>query len=278
MNMLANLVGFKKKPKPEPERHEVSEYGEPVYQVTHRFSLDNYREYNDEVSRETYEVDKKIKKWGGIIMGVISLVFLILAIPRFDLFDYLDRGRSFFTWMSYSGFMFFFIIFVLAGYLSFHLLTFYKFFPKRLLKATEDYYNRTPYLTHDLSLYFYEDGVMEKAISRDGFFEWELFQRCWESENIVYLEFNRANQLFVSKKALAETGIDKDELMKFCNDHIAEARALAAEREAAEEAEEKAEEEEYEETKRQIEKLEAESAEEELEKDEIDELNADDID
>lgn len=261
MSSLSEIISFKKKEKKEPERHEISEYGEPVYQVTHRFSLENYREYNFAVSKDTIEKDKVIKKWAGIILAAIAVVFFVLSIIKFDLFDFLDRGRTVGDWFNYGGFFFYFVVFGLSTYCSIHLLTFYKFFPKRLEKATQDYYNRTPYLTHDLTLVVYENGVMEQAISRDGFFEWELFQRCWDSDNIVYLEFNLANQLFVSKQALADAGIDAEEFMKFCNEHIETARAEAEKREAEEEEREREEEEEYEDNKRQIEELESEDEE-----------------
>lgn len=259
MNMLANLVGFKKKPKPEIPRHEISEYGEPKYSLTHKFTLENYREYNDAVSKDTIARDKVLKRNFAIILGVIALVFLVLSVMHFDWPEYHERGRSFLTWICYSGFTFYFFVFAMTGYLSVHLATYYKFFPKRLEKATQEYYERTPYLTHDLTLAIYEDGVLEKSSPRDEFFEWELFNRCWDSENNVYLEFNLANQLFVSKASLEENGINYTEMMEFCNEHIEKAKELAAEREAMEEEEEEEEEKEFEENQKKIAELESES-------------------
>lgn len=258
MNMFKNLLGIKDKPKREIPRHEVSEYGEPKYSVTHLFTLDEYREYNWVVSQPAIKQDKKLKMWGAIIMGVIAVVFLGMGIPRFDLQEYLAEGRSFWQWLSYTGFMFYFVVFLMAGYICFHLGTYYKFFPKRLEKATKDYYEKSKYLTNEITLAVYEDGVLEKASVRDEFFDWDMFQRCWESDNIVYIEFNLANQLFVAKHTLEENGIDKDEFMKFCNDHIEEAKRLAAEREEQEDAEEEKEQQEFEENQKKIEELEEE--------------------
>lgn len=253
---ILDAMSFKKKPKQEIKRIEISQYGTPVYQFTHRFTLDEYREYNMTVSQHSIEVDKKLKKIGAIIMGVISLVFLGLSIPNFDLPEYLAEGRTFWQWMNYTGFMLYFLVFIMAGYLCYYLATFYKKFPKRIAKATKDYYETTPYLTHDITLAVYEDGVLEKAIVRDEFFPWESFNRCWDSENVVYLEFTLANQLFVAKHTLTENGVEVKEFMDFCNEHITEAKRLAEEKEAAEQAEEEAEEREFEENKQKIAELE----------------------
>ena len=144
-----------------------------------------------------------------------------------------------------------------------HLATFYKKFPKRIAKATKDYYETTPYLTHDITLAVYETGVLEKAIVRDEFFPWESFNRCWDSEHVVYLEFTLANQLFVAKHTLTENGVDVKEFMDFCNEHITEAKRIAAEKEAAEQEEEEAEEQEFEENKKKIAELEQQAEEEE---------------
>ncbi len=249
---------FSRKPKEKPEivRIEVSEHGEPKYCLTHRFSLENYREYNDAVSAPAIERDKKLKKIGGLVMGAIALGGLVLGIINLVTKDlYLIQERGFFSVFNYGSSMLHFAIFLMAGYLCYHLLTYYKYFPKRLEKATREYYNSSKYLKNELTLAIYEEGVLEKAAVRDEFFDWELFNRCWESDNIVYLEFTLANQLFVNKEALAENGIDKDEFMVFCNGHIEEAKRLAEEREAAAEAEEEEEEAEYEENLEKIAEL-----------------------
>lgn len=259
MNMMKNLLGIKDKPKPEIPRIEISEHGEPKYCFTHIFTLDEYREYNDTVSAPAIKRDKQLKKWFAVIMGVIALAFLAMAIPRFDLMEYLDKGRTFWEWVNYTGFMFYFLVFLMAAYLTYHLGTYYKHFPKRLEKATREYYNSSKYLTNEITLAVYEEGVLEKASVRDEFFTWDMFNRCWESDNVVYLEFTLANQLFVAKHTIADAGVDKDEFMAFCNEHIEEGKRLAAEREAAEEAEEEAEEQEYEENKKKIAELEAEN-------------------
>lgn len=260
---ILEAMSFRKKPKQEIKRIEISQYGTPVYQFTHRFSLDEYREYNMTVSQHSIEVDKKLKKYGAIIMGVISAVFLVLAVLNFDLPEYLAKGRTFWQWINYTGFMLYFVVFLMAGYLCYHLATFYKKFPKRIAKATKDYYETTPYLTHDITLAVYETGVLEKAIVRDEFFPWESFNRCWDSENVVYLEFTLANQLFVAKHTLTENGVDVKEFMDFCNEHIIEAKRIAAEKEAAEQEEEEAEEQEFEENKKKIAELEQQAEEEE---------------
>ncbi len=252
-----SLFGRKEKVKPEIKRIEISEHGEPKYCFTHIFTLDEYREYNDTVSAPAVERDKKLKKWGAIIMGVIAAAFLVMSIQHFDLMDYLKDGRTFWQWLNFTGFNFYFLVFIMSGYLTYHLGTYYKHFPKRLEKATREYYNSSKYLTNELTLAVYEDGVLEKASVRDEFFTWDMFNRCWESENIVYLEFTLANQLFVAKHTIADAGVDKEEFMTFCNEHIEEGKRLAAQKEAAEEEAEEAEEREFEENQKKIAELEA---------------------
>ena len=154
--------------------------------------------------------------------------------------------------------MFYFLVFLMSGFLTYHFLTFYQKFPKRLEKATADYYKSSAYLTNEIVLACYEDGVLEKAAPRDEFFEWGMFNRCWESENVVYLEFTLENQLFVAKEVMLEAGADIEEFMAWANAKIEEGKAIMAEREAAEEAEEEAAEAELEEIEKEIEALEAE--------------------
>ena len=198
-------------------------------------------------------------------MGVICVVFSFYAVKNYDLPEYLADGRSFLDWVSYTGFMFWFLTAVMSGYLCFHLLTYYKFFPKRLEKATREYYNSSKYLTNEIVLAVYEDGVLEKAEPRDEFFEWGLFNRCWESENVVYLEFTLANQLFVAKEVMLEAGVSIEEFIAWANEKIEIGKVILAEKEAAEAAEEEAEEEEFEEIEKEIEALEAELSESEEE-------------
>ena len=264
---------FKRKPKPKPEikRLEVSAYGEPRYVFTHIPTLEVYREYNDTVSAPAIKRDKQLKRAFGLIMGAICIAFTVGAVMHFDLPQFLAEGRSFWEWFSYTAFMFWFVVAVMAGYLCYHLLTFYKFFPKRLEKATEDYYKSSKYLTNEIVLACYEDGVLEKAQPRDEFFEWGMFNRCWESENVVYLEFTLANQLFVAKNVIAEAGVNIEEFMAWANEKIEEGKVIMAEREAAEEAAEEAEEEEFEEIEKEIEALEAELAEDNEDNDDNDE-------
>lgn len=254
---------FKRAPKPKVEvpRIEVSEYGEPKYCFTHVPTLEVYREYNDSVSAPAIERDKKLKKIFGIIVAAIGIYYGVMCVLNFDLPEYLAKGRTFLQWMSYTGFMWYFFIFCASVFISYRLLTFYKFFPKRLEKATMEYYNSSKYLTNEIILACYEDGVLEKAEPRDEFFEWGMFNRCWESENVVYLEFTLANQLFVEKKVMLEAGADIEEFIAWANEKIAEGKVILAEREAAEEAEE----EELEEAEKELEALEAELENEENE-------------
>lgn len=250
---------FSRKPKEKPEivRIDVNEHGEPKFCLTHLFTLENYREYNLAVSAPAIERDKKVKGLLGGAMGGIAVAGLWLGVTNFIEKDMeLIEKHGIMSLFNYGSSMLHFAIFLMAGFLCYHLLTFYQKFDKRLLKATEEYYNSTKYLKNELTLAVYEEGVLEKSVVRDEFFQWEQFNRCWETENIVYLEFTLANQLFVSKEALAANGIDKDEFMTFCNEHIEEGKRLAAEREAAEEAAEEAEEEEYEEIQKEIAELE----------------------
>ena len=255
---------FKRAPKPKPEikRLEVSEYGEPKYEFRHVPTLEVYREYNDTVSAPAIERDKKLKKVFGLIMGAIAIGFAVLSVMNFDYSDPKYNG-DFFRWISYTGFMFYFLVFLMSGFLTYHFLTFYQKFPKRLEKATADYYKSSKYLTNEIILACYEDGVLEKAEPRDEFFEWGMFNRCWESENVVYLEFTLANQLFVAKEVMLEAGADIEEFMAWANAKIEEGKVIMAEREAAEEAAEEAEEEEFEEIEKEIEALEAELSEDE---------------
>lgn len=265
-----NMFKRKAKEKADVERLEVSAYGEPKYVFTHVPTLEVYREYNDTVSAGAIERDKKLKKIFGLIMGVIAIVFAFFSVQNFDLPEYLEKGRSFWQWVSYTGFMFYFITFCMAAYLTFHLLTYYKFFPKRLAKATEEYYNSSSYLKNEIVLACYEDGVLEKAEPRDEFFEWGMFNRCWESENVVYLEFTLANQLFVAKNVMEEAGCNIDEFIEWANGKIEEGKKIMAEREEAELAAEEAEDKEMEDIEKEIASLEAEldSIEEEFDSEE----------
>ena len=256
--MAFNIFRRKPKPKPEIKRLEVSAYGEPKYEFKHIPTLEIYREYNDTVSAPAIARDKQLKRAFGLIMGAITLVFAVLSVLNFDLPEYLEKGRTFFEWISYTGFMFYFLVFVMSGYLTYHFLTFYQKFPKRLEKATADYYKSSKYLTNEIVLACYEDGVLEKAAPRDEFFEWGMFNRCWESENVVYLEFTLANQLFVAKEVMLEAGANIEEFMAWANAKIEEGKVIMAEREEAEEAAEEAAEAELEEIEKEIEALEAE--------------------
>ena len=256
--MAFNLFRRKPKPKPEIKRLEVSAYGEPKYEFKHIPTLEIYREYNDTVSAPAIARDKQLKKAFGLIMGAITLVFAVLSVLNFDLPEYLEKGRTFFEWISYTGFMFYFLVFLMSGFLTYHFLTFYQKFPKRLEKATADYYKSSKYLTSEIILACYEDGVLEKAAPRDEFFEWGMFNRCWESENVVYLEFTLANQLFVAKEVMLEAGANIEEFMAWANAKIEEGKVIMAEREEAEEAAEEAAEAELEEIEKEIEALEAE--------------------
>ena len=258
-----NLFKRPSAPKPEIPRIAVEEYGEPKYIFTHVPTLEVYREYNDTVSAPAIARDKKLKKVFGIIMGVIAIFFAIGAVRNYDLPEYLADGRTFLQWVSYTGFMFWFLTTLMSGYLCYHLLTYYKYFPKRLEKATREYYKSSKYLTNEIVLACYEDGVLEKAMPRDEFFEWGMFNRCWESENVVYLEFTLANQLFVAKEVMLAAGANIEEFMAWANEKIEIGKVILAEREAAEEAAEEAEKEEFEEIEKEIEALEAELSEEE---------------
>ena len=261
--MAFNIFRRKPKPKPEIKRLEVSEYGEPKYEFKHIPTLEVYREYNDTVSAPAIARDKQLKRAFGIIMGVITIVFAVLSVINFDYFDPIYEGRGFFVWISYTGFMFYFLVFLMSAFLTYHFLTFYKKFPKRLEKATADYYRTSKYLTNEIILACYEDGVLEKAEPRDEFFEWGMFNRCWESANVVYLEFTLANQLFVAKEVMLEAGVNIEEFMAWANAKIEEGKKIMAEREAAEEALEEAEDEEFEEIEKEIEALKSELSEEE---------------
>ena len=253
-----NLFKRAAKPKPEIKRIEVSEYGEPKYIFTHIPSIEVYREYNDTVSAPAIARDKKLKKVFGLVMGAISLAFIGLSIPQFDLPEYLAKGRTFFEWINYTGFMFYFLTAVMSAYLCYHLLTYYKYFPKRLEKATAEYYKSSKYLTNEIILACYEDGVLEKAEPRDEFFEWGMFNRCWESENVVYLEFTLANQLFVAKEVMLEAGANIEEFMAWANEKIEIGKVILAEKEAAKEAEHEAAKAELEKVEEEIEALEKE--------------------
>ena len=255
---------FKRKPKPKVEipRIEVSAYGEPKYEFKHIPTLEVYREYNNTVSAPAIARDKVLKKIFGLIMGAIAIGFAVLSVMNFDYGDPKYNG-DFFRWVSYTGFMFYFLVTLMAGFLTYHFLTFYQKFPKRLEKATADYYKSSKYLTNEIVLACYEDGVLEKAAPRDEFFEWGMFNRCWESENVVYLEFTLANQLFVAKEVMLEAGVNIEEFMAWANEKIEEGKVIMAEREAAEAAAEEAEDEEFEEIEKEIEALEAELKEDE---------------
>ncbi len=257
--MAFNLFKAKHKEKPYIERLRVDDYGTPKYIFTHTPTLEVYREYNNTVSAPAIARDKVLKKWFSVICAVISVVCGILGIFNFDLPEYLEKGRSFWEWFSYTGFMAYFFGFCTFGYLAVHLATYYKTFPKRLEKATYDYYHSSKYLTNEIILAVYEDGVLEKAEPRDEFFEWGLFNRCWESENVVYLEFTLANQLFVAKEVMLAAGVNIEEFMAWANERIEIGKEILAQREAEEDELD----EELEELEDQIEELEEELEEKE---------------
>ena len=123
--MAFNIFRRKPKPKPEIKRLEVSEYGEPKYEFKHIPTLEVYREYNDTVSAPAIARDKQLKRAFGLIMGVICLVFIVLSVINFDYFDPMYEGRGFFVWVSYTSFMFYFIVTLMSAYLTYHLLTYY---------------------------------------------------------------------------------------------------------------------------------------------------------
>ncbi len=228
---------FRRTPKPQPEikRLRIDDYGEPKYVFSHIPTLELYREYNATVSAPAIERDKVLKKWFSVICGVISVVLGVLSIFQFDLQEFLDKGRTFWEWISYTGFMAYFLGFLLFGYLCYHLATYYKYFPKRLEKATAEYYKYSKYLTNEIVQAVYEDGLLEKAQPRDEYFEWGMFNRCWDSENVVYFEFTLANQLFVAKEVLTAQGIDIPEFMAWVNERIEIGKEIVAKREEEDE-------------------------------------------
>ena len=114
--MAFNLFRRKPKPKPEIKRLEVSEYGEPKYEFKHVPTLEVYREYNDTVSAPAIARDKQLKRAFGLIMGVITIIFAVLSVLNFDYFDPKYAGRGIFVWMSYTGFMFYFIVFLMSAF------------------------------------------------------------------------------------------------------------------------------------------------------------------
>ncbi len=249
-----NLFSRKPKEAPHIERLRVDDYGEPKYIFTHVPTLEVYREYNDTVSAPAVARDKVLKKWFAGICGVITLVLAVTAVLSFDLPEYLEKGRTFWEWFSYSGNMAYILGTVVFGYLAIHLATYYKKFPKRLEKATAEYYKSSKYLTSEIVLAVYEDGVLEKAAPRDEFFEWGMFNRCWESENVVYLEFTLANQLFVAKEVMLEAGADIEEFMAYANERIEIGKEIMRQREEDDERLD----EDLEELEEQIEELEKE--------------------
>ncbi len=228
---------FRRTPKPQPEikRLRIEDYGEVKYVFSHVPTLEVYREYNSTVSAPAIARDRVLKKWFAGICGVIALVLGVVAVLTFDLPDYLERGRTFWEWFSYSGNMAYILGTVVFGYLAYHLATYYKYFEKRLEKATAEYYKSSKYLTNEIVQAVYEDGLLEKAAPRDEYFEWGLFNRCWESENVVYFEFNLANQLFVAKEILNAQGIDIPEFIAWVNERIEIGKELVAQREEEEE-------------------------------------------
>jgi hypothetical protein len=201
-------------------RIDPAQYGEPAYLIAHRLTLENFREMNLSVSAPAIRQDQKLKKFWGIGAFAIALFFFVLCFFNLDYvrgdFWHLIWYSSLLTYLC-AGLLFFGI-----GFYSFF---FYKlFFNRKLEKATAEYYRTSKYLSGDLTLALYDAGVLEKAAPRDAFFPWKKFQRCWETENVVYLEFNLANQLFVAKEAIAAAGYSVGDFVAYANAHIEEAK------------------------------------------------------
>lgn len=201
-------------------RIEPAEYGEPAYLITHRLTLENFREMNMAVSAPAIKQDKKLKKIWGALSFVVSLFFFVLCF--FNL-DYV-RG-DFWHLIWYSELLTYAAAAALFFCIGFYSFFFYKlFFDKKLARASANYYKESKYLSNDLTLALYENGVLEKAAPRDAFFPWKKFQRCWETENVVYLEINLANQLFVAKDSIAAAGYSTGDFMAYANTHIEAAK------------------------------------------------------
>ncbi|GEM_PF-1499827 len=196
------------------------EYGEPAYFIPHRLTLENFREMNMAVSAAAIRQDKKLKRFWGILAFAVALFFFVLCF--FNL-DYV-RG-DFWRLIWYSSLLTYLAAGLLFFGIGFYSFFFYKlFFNRKLEKATAEYYRTSKYLSGDLTLALYDTGVLEKAAPRDAFFPWKKFQRCWETDNVVYLEFNLANQIFVAKDSVTAAGYTVEEFMAYANAHIEEAK------------------------------------------------------
>ncbi len=196
------------------------EHGEPAYLVAHRLTLENFREMNLTVSAPAIKRDRKLKKMWGLLSFAVALFFFVLCFFNLDFV----RG-DFWRLIWYSSLMTYIGATALFFGLGFYSFFFYKlFFNRKLEKATAEYYRTSKYLSGDLTLALYETGVLEKAAPRDEFFPWRKFQRCWATENVVYLEFNLANQLFVAKESIAAAGYPVEDFMAYANAHIEAAK------------------------------------------------------
>lgn len=201
-------------------RIDLAEHGEPAYLITHRLTLENFREMNMAVSAPAIKQDKKLKKFWGFLSFAVSLFFLVLCF--FNL-DYVKSDFWHLIW--YSSLMSYICAAILFFGIGFYSFFFYKFFFEgKLRRASAEYYRTSNYLSNDLTLALYDTGVLEKAAPRDAFFSWKKFQRCWETENVVYLEFNLANQLFVAKDSVTAAGYSVEDFMAYANAHIEEAK------------------------------------------------------
>jgi len=201
-------------------RIDPAEHGEPAYLVAHKLTLENFREMNLAVSAPALQQDQKLKKMWGLLSFAVSLFFFVLCF--FNL-DYVKGDFWHLIW--YSSLMSYLCAAALFFGIGFYSFFFYKlFFKRKLARATAEYYRTSKYLSGDMTLALYETGVLEKAAPRDAFFSWKKFQRCWATENVVYLEFKLANQLFVAKESIAAAGYAVEDFMAYANARIEAAK------------------------------------------------------
>lgn len=203
------LFKLKSKPKKPITRISIAEKGEPKYLFQYKLSLEEFREYNMAVSKDNIEADKKRKRIYGIICLLGAVAFAVM---------------TYLNWADSYARQTYIVATVLLTILGLYTVLFYKlFFEKQLEKGSQKYYDNSVYLQNPITQGFYEDGILEKAAPRDGFFTWDKFNRAWRSENLFYLEFNLANQLMLPIRTINEAGYNVEELLSFCGAKIEEA-------------------------------------------------------
>jgi hypothetical protein len=171
------------------------------------------------VSAPAIKQDKKLKKFWGFLSFAVSLFFLVLCF--FNL-DYVKSDFWHLIW--YSSLMSYICAAILFFGIGFYSFFFYKFFFEgKLRRASAEYY-RTSNTSNDLTLALYDTGDLKRPPRATPSSHGRSSSAAGRTENVVYLEFNLANQLFVAKDSVTAAGYSVEDFMAYANAQIEEAK------------------------------------------------------